>query len=279
MSGALYCIFVAYDRERTSRALGKLHTFLSSLGGWSAQHLIIVENAAVGIDALDGYRVVTGTNRYAEFSAWQEGLDKIADSLTEQDAVLLVNDTAFENRIFYGLLDWNFHYSINALAGQSVPVLLGETMRARGAYEIDGIKFDRWVSSYMFLLNMAALRRLNFKVLKVDAFDLDAAGPSLISRHISADLSVHINRYLLEQGPRSWHQAAALSTKNSSIMALKAGCIINEMALSAAAAAAGIEVRDIFRGNWPMKRLRTLQHFLIELPCSRLFSRASCVKG
>lgn len=279
MGGALYCIFVAYDRKRTHRALGRLQMFLAGLDGWSEQHLIIVENAAVGIDVKSGFRIVTGSNRYAEFSAWQEGLELIAASLADEDAVLFVNDTAFENRIFCGLIEWNFHSAINALVNQTEPVLLGETMRTRGAYAIDGVKFEWWVSTYMFFLNMAALRRLQFKVLEVDAFAVDAAESHLISTRISTDLAVHINRYLLTKGPRSWHRAAALRTENRSIMTLKAGCIINEMALSVAACAAGIEVRDIFRGHWLRKRLRTLQHFLIELPCSRLLSRASCLKG
>lgn len=278
--GTLYCILVAYDRDRSTGALAKLRRLVGRLRRWRSAVFVLVANADVEISGREGEIVVRGSNDHAEFSGWQEGLDAVRGRLRPQDAVLFCNDTAFSNRIFPGFLSLYYRRAIDRIATADNPVYLGETMRSRGDFVIDGLRFPRWISTYMFLLNVPALERLDYRILRQRAFDIEAdmANGRLHSTYLSDDLQRHVNGYLLTRGVRSWYRADALQTSNADVLKIKAGCIVNEMYLTALALTADVELCDIFGGNIVVKRMRTLQHFFVEVPCLLMTGRYCCCK-
>lgn len=266
MGPTLYCIIAVHDPARAEVTREKLRKFLASLLNWKNIKVIYVANTdeAYNVVANEPAAIRTATS-FREFSAWQDALEHIP-MWSEDDAFLFLNDVAFINRIFSGLLRWRFQRAIDAAIASKVPVLIGEFMNGNARLGVKGLAIPRWVSTYLFLLNGRALSLLDGRLFYPDLYATtgDIAANRLTIPNASKGLSDFLQTYLLRPGVRSWYKAAPLSHDNLGEICIKASATLNEMIISAMALARGVECIDIFNGNILLRRLRTAQHFLVE---------------
>lgn len=145
-------------------------------------------------------------------------------------------------------------------------------MNSRGLVFVNGVGVERWASTYLYFLSGRALKVIGGRVLSEAVYEIspDVSNNSIHARSVSLPLLRTVNRYLLKPGMRSWYKASALTFENCRSMCLKAGTIFNEMYISGLAESTGVAFIDIFNGSWFLRRLRTAQHFLIELWLIRL---------
>lgn len=208
------------------------------------------------------WEVIAGSNRLAEFSGWQEGLDRLQmrpDGLGH--SVVFVNDTVVTHRSFRWPRLFALRRSLHRVRG---PAMVGFGDRVGGHFAIGDLDFDEWVSTYCFGLTSEALERLGFRICDLDRVQACVPGgtnESLFFAGISASLDHRLRGWLFGGG---WYKSQPLATANRQAMELKAKCIIAEKLLSATCFRLAIAQVDPFLQHRNLHRCETLMERLQE---------------
>jgi hypothetical protein len=99
--------------------------------------------------------VINGSNKFYEFSAYQEGYEYLSKFciLGDRDVILIANDTLFSNHFY----TFPTRYYIRYLLGKSKKLshyLIGELDG------VNGRQFTSWISSYFFISNKSTLQKI-----------------------------------------------------------------------------------------------------------------------
>ena len=220
-------LLVSYNYIDTLRSL----QFLNLLN--CSKRILIVNNHSIFKEiqmhdlALD-WILILGSNKSAEFSAWQEGLDYLID---KEDFARFVfcNDTVCTHRKF-SIVRY-FCFSLSCL--QNPNSATGFTNCSRIPLELYGLTFSSWISTYFFSIPRDGLNRLKFRIN--DSQNLEGyisssySGTYFFKNSLNDNLNKHITAWLFNGG---WYKSAELSNSNFEGMKLKAICILNEKSLS-----------------------------------------------
>lgn len=252
----MHLILVGYSSDATRRSLALCER---TFAGLSIDRRILVWNGAATASppAPQGWDLVGGSNRLAEFSGWQEGIEHVGG--TGDGAVLLANDTLGSHRHPSFARRWALRAELRRSAGGHLVGFSDLASPPPGELRIGGLRLDGWLSTYCFSTPPALLRKLGgrlFDFAEVERCVPGGTDPdAFFSDLVSADLQRHLRWWLFGGG---WYRSAPLAADNAAAFALKARCICAELLLSAKARAFGIELRDPMRGNAAAARLESV---------------------
>jgi len=200
--------------------------------------------------------VIVGSNRMAEFSGWQEGLDRLWERSGGFDhGVIFVNDSVVTHRRFRLPRLFATRWSMRSAHGAA---LVGFRDAVGSHFSIGDLDFDDWTSTYCFALTQQALERLEFRLYdshKVQACVPGGNDEAKFFAGISPNLEHHLRNWLFGGG---WYGSQRLGSSNRAAMELKARCIIAEKLLSAACLRLGIAPVDPYAQHKNLRRLDTL---------------------
>lgn len=213
-----------------------------------------------------GWQSLEGSNRLAEFSGWQEGLDHLRQGSANDRGIVFVNDSVCTHRHFTFARARAFRHALRASEGpriigfRDIPDhrVFSAALEFQIRLTIAELELDAWTSTYCFALTAGALR----------ALDHELCDPVLVSQcvpggtdekaffdRLSPHLDRHLRHWLFEGG---WYGSGRLSSANASHLLLKARCIAAELLLSARCRSAGVEAIDPFHVQPRLERMDRL---------------------
>lgn len=241
MGRTMHLIMAGYRQGDLVRALRFCDRHLPT--GPGGRRILVINDPALH-DSIaphaKAWEIVAGSNSLGEFSAWQEGLDRLDHP---RDAVMFANDTANTHRHFTGFRTAALMRGAQGLRGAK---LLGFCDRIEGRQSVAGLPLDRWVSTYCFFMTGEALQRLGHRVLyraEVARCVPGGLDEETFFAELSPGLAFHLRRWLFGGW---WYAGGPLTAENRVRMTRKAEAIISEKLLSAKCQQAGIELVDPF---------------------------------
>lgn len=230
-----FIVLVGYTPSKSVRAANLCNrlSLILRLQGYKTEKIFIDNSASREFYPSYGWETMVGSNSFAEFSGYQEGLDRIRARhlLAASDVFLFVNDTINSHRKFGILREFHLTRMLIGLPKHS----FGGYIESSGwtGFSIRSRSITEWVSTYAFALDSQSLSRLDYRIEHRELFesiDIDNLAHSMSSSYlISEPLRDHIIKWLSED----WYNAKPIHRWDSEILKLKVACILNEKLLSA----------------------------------------------
>lgn len=236
-----WVIFCMYSKERVTKNQTKLTALLEILLNSGVEGVLMVDNSAGELqEQLSQFKILSakvrqmpGTNNYAEFSAWVEGMEMINAEYGEKSFILF-NDTVFSH---FNLFFWkivNFIGQIERYHGSAEPVQLGETVKLPYESSVMGAAHRHFVRSALFYLNKPAsalfLQGCR-KVFKQSETAFNAQSSFAMLSHFFNESGVyHVGRWLFSGG---WYGSKPYVEFNPRLLKLKVTAIACEHLASA----------------------------------------------
>lgn len=236
-----WAIFCVYSKERVSKNQTKLTALLEILLNSGVEGVLLVDNSSGELQEhlsrftmlSDRVRQMPGSNSYAEFSAWVEGMEMITAEHGGKSFILF-NDTVFSHfKLFYWKII-NFIGQIERYRSHAGPVQLGETVKLPYQSSVMGASHGHFVRSALFYLNKSAsalfLQGCR-KVFKQTETAFDAQSSFAMLSHFFNESGVyHVGRWLFSGG---WYDSKPYVEFNPRLLKLKVTAIACEHLASA----------------------------------------------
>ena len=264
--GILLLYYPPYATEAIQR-------FVAILNAISADNvLVIVKNQnfdlPVPIAHTGSVHLIDGDNSLREFSGWQAGLDYCRQhAILRKDAVLvLANDTFCHHNKFGPITQLAFVWSFKRLFRKPDQLAMsGEMFGSAATFNIAGLTYSHWVSSYLFAITAPLVDKLGRLTPPFDlnlCFTQQAEPDRFMTGPLSLNLTRHIAAWLFGQGSSAkWKESQALSPLNQPQFIGKAKSILCEMYLSANVESVGGKLVCVFDSNF-VRQLRRLERLL-----------------
>lgn len=238
----MHLILAAYRYNDLVRAVGFCDRHIAAKPN---ERRILVVNDPELVDRVvsqcRGWEIVAGSNALGEFSAWQEGLDRLG---RPDSSVMFANDTLNTHRHFTAFRTLALMKTVDAARGAT---LVGFRDRIEGGPQfVAGVPLDGWVSTYCFFLTAEALHRLDFRVIYREEVARCVPGgtdEASFFAELSPEMAFHLRRWLFQGW---WYAGGPLTAENRVRMTRKAEAIISEKVLSAKCQQASIQTADPF---------------------------------
>jgi len=266
---SLYLIHCSYTDNIKFESIESLYNKVKLIEGIESIKIIYVNNNIevpvqnIPINGVD-FNIICGSNSLAEFSAWNEGWESIKYFVSDDDLVILSNDTLLRNQPFRFCIEFALH-----------KFLQDSFHRKLHKNYICGVTEDlkcivgRYITSFLLILDGRAAGRLLPDICKLENHASINYGDNLgtDSLVVSSDKKYEslVNKWLLSSGPNSWYKASELSVHNIDMLTRKALSILLEYSLSIKANRRNIAILDLFEGS----EMRYLRIFYV----ARLFIR------
>ena len=180
-------------------------------------------------------KVVAGSNREAEFSAYEEGRQILtAEAGSTPDVWMILND-----RLSFYKADcvWAATPALLQFAS-SVPIAVGTVDFLPRYFKLRGQKFRCYVRSNYVLVSSGALDRVgSLRTVTADEYALAVpfalgAEDWPLSGWLGRDLGEYVRDFLTVAGPQGWTRAEPLTAASWPMLRKKALSIVNEWLLS-----------------------------------------------
>lgn len=232
-----YGIILLYYKNYTHRALT---TFKSLLDSIDKNHNIIIVSNNSEIEKINIPNAVwiTGDNTQAEFSGWTAGLKFIKEK-KDNDTYIFANDTFCHHNPWgrYEQLMFQRAFKKIVYKNRKKPFkcLSGTTQGTKKQFTLVNLPFQRWVSSYLFLITRPLLidfkdsLYMESKIIEKMIFTKNNH-IEFSEQYISIDLSSHIQSWLFPAaGQNGWYNSNISLEKKT----FKVQSILNEKYISA----------------------------------------------
>ena len=231
-------ILAAWDPAATVQSVDLVLRRLRSLRPVKWSMVVVANNDLVppALGHVGGeYTVLSGSNREAEFSAYEEGRQSLSAGLGVTPNVwMILNDRL----PFYGPdCLWGVTPALLQFAS-SVPVAVGTIDFLRRCFKLRGQNFRCYIRSNYILVSAAALDRVgSLCALSAEdyAFEVPVAFPGQhwpLSAWLGQGPSEALRDFLTVPGPEGWTRAEPLSAGSWPRLRMKALSIMNEWLLS-----------------------------------------------
>jgi hypothetical protein len=229
-------LFVRHGRVMYPTALEDLLAF-QRLRLPSVHHdVLIVDNdpALTRPDAVGECPVIAGSNRFWEFSAWDEGLAHVGKRVWDYDFVHLVT-SAFRT-LYTRFIDRFDETTLRRVTGRGIAI--GHIDRFNDPVELLGNRGQAWLRSSFILVppaELAALGSLVSVSKGSDFFSNEAAHPFRKDAPLSHNYRQYIVDWLTGPGTGQgvvWHSRFALTSETLSYFQEKVLAMLNEFMLS-----------------------------------------------
>jgi hypothetical protein len=264
MAARVHVVALLYHPELAERTVACAKVLVGKLQrrGHAGALLAITNNPKIDCNALT-CETRTHDNSGLEFGGYQHGLEALAP-LRGQSSVLFLNDTCINHHVFGVVPRGNLLASASDMAAQAGPAAAGVVTRSHvGGVTVQGLRVDRWISTWAFAINRAGLDALAGRIYE-PSLDLLVPGASSLEEfwHPSVDprLVARLNAWLFgAPGQHRWYKAAPLTRENAAAFAQKARCILQERYLSARLLQHHAPLHCIRPTGWPQRALHCLQ--------------------
>lgn len=227
-------LLARHGTARYPAALADLRAYQRRCLPTARCEVLVVDNAATGSTEEDGVRVIAGSNRAWEFSAWDEGLAQVGVRLLDYDLVHLVT-SAFRT-LYMAYLDRCVEAVLARVAGHGMA--LGHLDCYGVPVELFGVRSQCWLRSSFVFLPPAELLSLGSLVGIPDPsrlFSGDPEDPFLADAPISANYRRYILDWLTGEGTGQgtvWHSRFELGPDTLPYFEAKVLAILNEHLLT-----------------------------------------------
>jgi len=207
-----------------------------ALRGHAGSLLTVVNNPKIDRARLR-CETVAHDNTGLEFGGYQRGLDMLG-TLSATESVVFLNDTCMSHHVFGVVPRANLLAAASDMTGRMQPAAAGVVTDSQvGSFSIRGLALDRWVSTWAFVLNHAALQGLQWRIYEPELEQLVTGAPTLDAfwdTGLDPRLVGHLNVWLFGSADQHrWYGAQPLSAANAPGFARKARAILQEKYLSA----------------------------------------------
>ena len=231
-------VLVAWDPVAAVESADLVLERLRRLRGVRWSMVIVVNNdharqALCNVDR--DCKIVAGSNREAEFSAYEEGRQILMEEAgSKPDVWMILND-----RLSFYKADcvWAATPALLQFAS-SVPIAVGTVDFLPRYFKLRGQKFRCYVRSNYVLVSSGALDRIG-SLCTVTADEYALAVPlalgaedSPLSGWLGGDLGEYLRDFLTVPGPQGWMRAEPLTAASWPMLRKKALSIVNEWLLS-----------------------------------------------
>lgn len=238
-------VIAAWDTDRTGRVLeelvGPLARVLSSRN--VRVHAVVVRNRDIPIRlpqplAEDGW-VLDGSNEFAEFSAYNEGV-RSCRAAREPAAFLVLNDRALS----YGHPYLNQLSRLNMRMAARIPAVSGSIESFRRKIMTPQGVLTTWCRTNLIWTGTAGIEQVGgFVGVDAEAFDREIPeeypGPSwTVSTWLGAEYGTALTDWLT--APGGWYRAEPLGPRSWPTFRSKLRAILNEHSFSIRALAGGV---------------------------------------
>ncbi|MFL9786814.1 hypothetical protein AB6C90_012615 [Vibrio cyclitrophicus] len=244
-------LLVSYNHNYTERSIREFRELVYS---FDKNAIILVVNNNTNISYNKDQNLmfrdvdyIQGSNESWEFSAWQEGLQYLADKyeVSSTDNFVFANDTFCHHRFFNTLDKFLFLYKLKGLSHNE---LLGEVCSLDGEIFEYSMNHRTWISTYLFATKFDTIRRL----LPLDAHSNDDILIDPKSRLVKISgftqlAETHLRNWLMpNEGRGGWYKSHSV---DMDMLINKTKAIANEKSLSRRAVESNIALVDIYNGN------------------------------
>ncbi len=231
-------VLAAWDPTAAAESVDLVLERLRSLKGVKWSMVVVANNKAVApalARARGEYRLVAGSNREAEFSAYEEGRQAlVAETETAPDVWVILND-----RLPFYKADclWGVTPALLQFAS-SVPIAAGTIDFLPRYFHLWGQKFRCYIRANYILVSAAAIDRVG-SLCRVSADDYALEVPTALpgqdwplTAWLGPELGESLRVFLTVPGGVHWTRAEPLSAASWPRLRMKALSIVNEWLLS-----------------------------------------------
>jgi hypothetical protein len=235
---SLGVVLAAWDPGAASESLDLVLERLRGLKGVNWSMVVVANNSAVArtLPRNGDYRLLSGSNREAEFSAYEEGRQYLlGEAGPAPDAWVILNDRLpfYRADCLSGITPALLQFAA------SVPMAAGTVDFLPGHFPLRGRDFPCYIRSNYLLLSAAAIDRAG-SLCAISADDYAGHVPVTYpgrDRPLSTWLGQHLGGFLLDfltkpGSMESWSRAEPLTEASWPRLRMKALSIINEWWLS-----------------------------------------------
>jgi hypothetical protein len=262
-------ILVLWSPERVNQSISQFRRLLKGIS--SDTHLIVVLNNPLLSVVPEDFSVIRWTNELYEFGGWDYGLSTLDCNLRKKlQLVVFGNDTFSFHRSWATIDKWAFQRAFARAAQTDAAILTGATSTFNKPFDMEDVRLNSWISTYLFAINPELLERLEWRLganrdtlahFVKGGVDEDA----FFSSEMSINLREHLTAWLfVRQGKHRWRNAEPLSRENHDRFLEKARCIVCEKLLTARSLALGGTIRSVY-GQFPLPFLLRVSSYFREL--------------
>lgn len=229
-------VIVVYDPLRAPAAIARFKEFIaSSFLDYSVR--VITNSPKVNGD-------IIGSNEFAEFSGWEEGVNY--DDCSQFDTIIMANDTFCTRREFSAEKEKRMLDRLMAARSRGAFYLIGD-LHWHINYRLI-LKKNRfilkWVRSDIFAISMDAFKIINGVALPKEKMEqlvqVDAYGDFVLSQEIPEVIRLRVESWLRPANPSlGWHGSKGASRTH---LALKAQCVLQELYFTIRCVEAGVSI-------------------------------------
>lgn len=272
----VFGILVGYYAEYASDCSHQFAALLSALS--SQENAIFVDNSnSIAPSRVEPLSLVGGNNDLAEFTGWEAGIRElqIRNCLADEDVVVLANDTFCKHRHFGNVERALFCKAVRrVLIARSDDAIVGEVNSVGETFEVLGLDFRYWVSTYLFALRWRTLKALLPLAIPVEQHGrlvrVTTEEACFWGAAVSESLKEFLGNWLFRpEAKRAWYKAERLKEENKVRFYRKALCILSEEYLSARFLHLGGQLVHAYRS--PLYRAYRRMRWLLV----KTFSKAS----
>jgi hypothetical protein len=227
-------LLVLYYKKYAQKAIYEFEKLIYSIS--NEVKIIIIINSDILLD--DKYEFIKGSNKCAEFSAWQEGLDYVKNKYGNNvNGVIFANDTFCYHREYKNIHSLVFKKIIKKTILEKIkPVISGEYCAYKKGIFVEGIEIKGWISTYLYAVNKVFLEKIMWCIV-VDDNKLNKLFPGneRYDKFFGSDIDNSYKDLMMEwlfKGKKAWYKSEELDINNVNKFTLKAKCIYMEMVLS-----------------------------------------------
>lgn len=256
MNKSIKCIgiLVSYYQEDRLTIVEEFRLLVKEIDP-EAKVLIVNNNSANKNLNLPDVIEIQGSNCEWEFSGWEEGLiyAETTGLLYGVDSIVFANDTFQNHRIF---TDWNKKAFISKFRSASKGEIVGDVNSAKCMFSLDSVYFERWLSTYLFLVNtqdLSKIRPLN----RSQDFDITIMDKRIFIENADEHLNKHLSEWIFPRDKNGWYRASSdLTMKRNKLKA-----ILNEKLLTVNASKNNIKIIGVYDSLFK-KIVYAIQHRL-----------------
>ena len=204
---------------------------------------------------------LNGSNSYAEFSGWQEGIEEVFRLNLKPKQVIFANDTFCNHHPWNWFRRRIYADTFKKQNKSAYPSIAGWKSSSKEPFFFEGIEIDSWISTFLFSLNDEALRAIKWEICPTqdwaDQYILGGVDENFFfSSKMDPRLVHHLKLWLFNTKEMfHWYRAEKLNEKNTEQMKRKSNAILGEKKLSSLC-----EVKDVKKYHFQDHLIYTLKN-------------------
>ena len=257
-----WAIFCVFSDKRIAKNEKKLEAVIQILLKFGIEGIVIVDNSPNNLnkslkffsDLSGKVSIIKGSNEFAEFSAWVEGIKEV-DTTHKGKSYILFNDTLFSH---FKLFFWkivNFINQIEKHSSITLPIQLGERVNLPFESEVLGLAHRHFIRSALFYLNNSAaqlfINSCNSVFRQAEKAFQSSSSFNILGHFFNESGSYHVGRWLFSGG---WYASTSFEKFDKTLLKFKITAIACEHMISASCMQKGGDAIDTnIQNNFKVK--------------------------